>query len=132
MEDLKKAFIVDEKAYEKEKIPEQIKKVLKYGKVTKEGRVLLEKNNLTIRDNLKIILIARFLASKLDESIREDITIDEIVASMGTDNKESLITRMKEIVDEGVAKRLASGVYVIVPFFVDTILDKFDKKMKNE
>ena len=131
MEDLKKAFIVDEKAYEKEKIPQQIRKVLKYCKVSKNGNVLLEKNNFTIRDNLKIILIARFLASKLDESIKEEINIDEIVASMRTNNKESLITRMKEIVDEGIAKRLSSGVYVIVPFFIDGILDKFDKKTKD-
>jgi len=131
MEDLKKAFIVDEKAYEKEKIPEQIRKVLKYCKVAKDGKVLLEKNNFTIKENLRIILIARFLASKLDESIKEDINIDEIVACMGGNQKDSLVTRMKEIVDEGIAKRLANGVYVIVPFYIDTILDKFDKKTKN-
>ena len=45
MEDLKKLFIVDQKEYEKEKIPEQIKKVLRYCKVAKEGKVIIEKNN---------------------------------------------------------------------------------------
>jgi len=131
MEDLKKQFIVDQKAYEKEKIPEQIRKVLKYCKVSKEGRVLMEKNNFNLRENLKIILVARFLASKLDEGISSEVTIDEIVDSMGSNNKESLVTRMKEIVDEGVATRSSVGVYQIVPFYIDGFFDKLGKKTKD-
>ena len=132
MEDLKNLFIVDEQSYEKEKIPQQIKKVLRYCKVSKNGKVLLEKNKFSIRENLKIILVARFLANKLDGEISQEVSIDEIVASMGTNNKESLVTRMKEVVDENVAKRVSAGTYVIIPFYIDPFLDKLEKKTKNE
>lgn len=132
MEDLKKAFIVDERQYEKEKIPEQVRKVLRYCKVSKEGKVLLEKNNFTLRESLKLILTARFLASKLDGEISEEVSIDELVASMNSSNKESLVTRMKEIVDEGHAKRVSAGAYKIIPFYIDGILDKLNKKGKND
>jgi vacuolar-type H+-ATPase subunit F/Vma7 len=132
MEDLKNSFIVDENEFTKEKIPQQIKSILRYCKVSKDGKVLLEKNNFTLRENLKIILVARFLANKLDESISSEVSIDEIVASMGTNNKESLTTRMKEVVDENVAKRVSSGTYLIIPFYIESILEKLEKKTKNE
>lgn len=131
MDELKKQFIVDEKEYSKEKIPEQIRKVLRYCKVSKEGKVLLEKNNFGLRDNLKLILIARFLASKVDESISSEMTIDEIFASVGSGNKESMITRMKEIIDEHAATRSGKGIYQIVPFYIDVILEKLEGKSKD-
>lgn len=131
MEDLKKKFIVDEKVYEKEKIPEQINRILKYCKITKEGIVIIEKNSFTLKENIALILIARFLANKLDENIPSEMGIEEIVASMKTNNRDSLITRTKELVDDNLAKRTSKGRHQIVPFYVDSILDKLDKKEKE-
>ena len=131
MENLRKSFIVDEKQYERERIPSQVRRVLRYCKVSKEGKVLLEKNSFTHRDNLKLILVARFLASKLDPSIKEEVSIDELLSSMGKNNRDSLITRMKEIVDAGIAKRPSQGLYSIIPYYVDSILDKLDTKTRR-
>ena len=55
MEDLKKHLIIDEKEYEKERIPDLIRKILRYGKVTTEGKVILEKSNFTLRKKINRI-----------------------------------------------------------------------------
>jgi hypothetical protein len=128
MEDLKKEFIIDKDNYEKERIPELVKKILRYCKITNEGQVMFEEKDLILKDKIKLILIARFLANKLDKNIPEEVSIDEILISIGSGNRDSLITRTKEVIDEGVAKRNSKGKYSILPFYVKQILDKLEKK----
>ncbi|MFA7708261.1 MAG: hypothetical protein WCX73_04895, partial [Candidatus Pacearchaeota archaeon] len=84
MEDLKKEFIIDKDNYEKERIPELVKKILRYCKITNEGQVMFEEKDLILKDKIKLILIARFLANKLDKNIPEEVSIDEILISIGS------------------------------------------------
>ena len=131
MEELIKEFIVDKDKYEKEKIPELVRRILRYCKITTEGQVLFENDGMTLRDKVKLVLVARFLASKLSDNISEEVSVDELLFSIGSNNKDSLATRAKEAVDQGVAKRNSPGKYSIIPFYIEVILDKLDKKLQT-
>ena len=131
MDELIKEFIVDKNKYEKEKIPELIRRILRYCKITTEGQVLFESDGMTLRDKVKLVLVARFLASKLSDGISEEVSADELLVSISSNNKDSLSARAKEVVDQGVAKRNSRGKYSIIPFYIETILDKLDRKSQE-
>ena len=77
LEDIGKQFIMDEDA-EHEDIKELISRALNFCKIDKRGYVRLEKTvqKATVKDKIMLILIARHLASMLQEKLGHESTID--------------------------------------------------------
>lgn len=127
LEDLKKRFIVDKSKYEEEKLPFFIEKVLIFCKVDSEGVVYLERQNLPLRDKILISLIGRFLASKLDNSIKAELTGDEIATILGED-KAVIFARLNDLLNSKIISRLEKGTYSIIPLYTERILLELESK----
>ena len=130
LENLKKKFLVNKKEYEKEKLPILIEKALRYCKVDENGLVAIENSKFKNSDKIKIILIARFLANKLDQKILANINIDEISSSSGIINKNILYARISELIKQKICFK-KNNKYEIYPYQVNLLLDKIDLKYEE-
>jgi len=81
-----------------------------YCAVDKTGRVELRGVDLSGRQQIKLVLAARLVAHKLDESISEELDADGLSGSTGLP-KNQAAARAKECVDDGFAERGARGNY---------------------
>ena len=135
LEELKSKWIIDEKRFDERKIRQYIKRLLNYCKITKKGEVdLTEKSEkFSLIDKVKLALTARFVASKLDNSISETVSAKEISKFFLVD-KLQVVARLKEAIDEKFAFRDKKGVYKLNPSRLDAFLDNLEKKYgeKNE
>ena len=130
IEDLKKRFIVDKSKYEEEKLPFLIEKALTYCKVDSEGVVYLERHNLPLRDKILVSLIGRFLASKLDSSIKPELTGEEIATMLGED-KAVVFARLNDILNSRIISRLEKGTYSIIPLYIERTLMELESKYNS-
>lgn len=127
LEELKKAFIINKEEYEKQKLPDYIKRTLKYCKINSEGGVHIENFSLTIRDKIAISLTARFLANQLQSTINPEISGDELSTFLDVE-KPVIYARLKDLCDIKMIKRLEKGTYQIVPYYIESLLDELDAK----
>jgi len=130
LDELKKMFIIDRGKYEKEKLPEFIKRTLVYCKVDSEGRIYIEGFDLTIRDKIIISLIARFLANKMDPSIKSEMSGEEISTILDAD-KPVIFARLKDLSDIRVITKLDKGIYEIIPYCIEKLLNEIDNKYQS-
>ncbi|MBI3032637.1 hypothetical protein HYY69_04125 [Candidatus Woesearchaeota archaeon] len=131
LENLKKKFIIDKSKYEEERLPLLIQKALTYCKVDSDGNVYLEKQNIPLRDKIILSLIGRFLASKLDPTIKPELTGDEI-ATMLCEDKPVVFARLKDILDLKIISRLEKGTYLVMPLHIEKILSELDSKYNSD
>lgn len=129
-QDLKKNFIVDEQYYEKEKMPELIKSFSKFCKVGTGGKIYIGYSNLTTRERIKLVFVARLLANKLEKSIAAQMNVDEVVDSANVP-REQVIARLSEFASEGFLSKINKGVYVATPFYIELFLEELNKKYKG-
>ena len=122
-EKIKKDFIVDQNAYDIENVPEQIKRLLNFAKVGTGGKVFIESHNLTSDAQLRVVLIARFLANKLQEEIKQEVSIEELSQYTHLD-KDQVRARMSAIVREKFAERKGKGVFVVLPFRIKKFMEE--------
>lgn len=127
LEELKKSFIIDRGKYEKEKLPDFIKRTLKYCKMNSEGGIHIENFSLTIRDKIAISLVARFLANKLEPTIKSEMSGEELSTILDIE-KPGIFARLKELTDIKMVTRLDKGTYEIVPYYIETLLNEMDSK----
>jgi len=132
IEDLKKKFIVNKKEYEKEKLPSLVEKALKYCKVDETGLITIENPNLKNTDKIKIVLIARFLANKLDQKIPSNVNVDELSASTGISDKNIIYARISELIKQKICFKNKNKSYELHPYQASILLDKVDKKYRGE
>jgi hypothetical protein len=125
LEKLRNEFIVDQNKYAIDDIPEQVKKLLRFVKVGSEGKVFIEKRDMSPDVRLKLILVARFLASKLQNEIKADISIEELSQYSYLD-KDQVRARMSKIVGEKFANREKRGVFSVLPFKIRKFIDELD------
>lgn len=133
LDEIKNAFIVDQDVYSKEKLPGLVKRTLVFCKVDKTGRVLFESiaNKLTNADKMRLVLLCRFLANKLNKNINASVAAKEISDFSGI-SKDVVFARAKELIDQNDAKSEGSGKYVLLSHRVDQILDGLEKKMSKK
>jgi len=127
IESLKKRFIVNRKEYEKERLPEYIEKILKFCKIDEDGIVHFENDKLNNTEKIKLVLLARFIANKLNGKIKTTVSLNEIAKSTSLESKR-VSARLKEILDGNIASRLSKNSYSIYPYKIDEILDKLINK----
>lgn len=121
IEELKEQFLVDGEIQE-ERLAQLVSKALGHCVVHKNGTVELKRKSLSGRDQVKLVLSARLLASKLEESFSSDVTVEEIAESTGLP-KNQVAARAKECLDERFAERSIRGSYKARSLKVEEFLD---------
>jgi len=123
LEELKKSFIIDEESFEDNKIETLIGKINQICQVDKKGHVKFLRENLGDKDKIKYILVARFLANKLDSEITKEITNEEFERILNK-SKEQVRARLSDVRNEkqNPMKDLNKNTHEIKPLFVHKIL----------
>lgn len=121
LDELKKKFIVSDDIL-KSRIESLIEKALSHCAVTKNGLVHIADNRLPARDKIKLVLVARALASQLDPQFSAEVSVSDLVRSTGIEPKQ-LSARINEVVKERFASTTARGVYTANPQKIEAYLD---------
>ena len=122
---LRGEFLVDDEV-STEKLSTMIENLLPHCVVSKKGKVEIKRADLSGRQLVKLVLVARMAAHKLDESVGDAVDADEIAESTGLP-KNQASARAKECFDEGFAERGARGSYRARPRKVDAFLSELAK-----
>ena len=125
IDELKEQFLVDGEV-QKERLAQLVRKALEHCVVHKNGAVELKHKSLAGKDQVKLVLSARLLASKLEESLSGDVTVEEIAESTGLP-KNQVAARAKECLDERFAERSTRGSYKARSLKVEEFLDTLSK-----
>jgi len=127
IEALKREFIIT-KEEEEERLKEILKKIVKFVKVTEEGAIVFEIKDLAGIDRIGLALAARYVAGKLVENIRQEVSLDELSQITGLKEKVAS-ARVKDLAKEGLVERLGRGLYRARGLFaVEKIIEKVTEK----
>jgi hypothetical protein len=88
----------------------EISRALPHCVVDKKGFVHIKDHNRPGRDQVKLVLAGRLLASKLDDAVISDVTVEQLAEYTGLP-KNQAAARAKECLDEKFAERSARGSY---------------------
>ncbi len=125
IEELKKEFIVDEDAL-KTRLEPIISKAMVHCKIDKRGQVLLLNPLLSSKEQLKLILAARAIASQLESSIAAEVTTEEIRKFSGLP-QDQVRARGKDAIAEKFAQSASRGVYRAFAHKIEDFLDSLPK-----
>jgi hypothetical protein len=121
LNELKEKFLVNDE-FRSERLESLILKALPHCVVQKNGIVEIKRLGLSGKDQVKLVLAARLIASKLDESVTEDVTAEQLAEYTGLP-KNQAAARAKECFDERYAARCARGSYKARPLKAEEFLD---------
>ena len=130
IDDLRRQFLVDEDLDE-ERLAALIKKLLPICVVNKKGVVQIKRSGLPGRDLVKIVLVARLVAHKLDESIPDELDAAALAANTGMPRNQ-VAARAKEVVDEAFAERTTRGNYRASLWKVNEFLEELTKQERGK
>ena len=120
-EDLKKKFIVDE-TYERERLKNDVERLLRHCRITRQGRVIITSGKLTAKEKIGLVISARFIANKLQKSIPENVTAEEL-SKYTYIPKPGVSRRTAELVNEAFVFRPEPATYRANPARIDEFLD---------
>jgi len=127
LEELKRKFIVDEEE-EKKRIEGLLQRILRFARVTKEGFVYFERKNLSQIDRVALVIAARYLGGLLEESISQEVNLEEITIMTGV-SKRVASARVADLSKEGLVDNVSRGRYRARGLFaVEKILDLLERK----
>jgi hypothetical protein len=124
MEELKKKFIVEEKLDEK-RIGNFVERTLPFCKVTKDGMIIIEIKGLKALEKVKLALVARFLANKLDNSIPAEISNGELSTSLSIP-EDQIRARMAELGEEKFATQVKRGLHQANPLQIERVIEELE------
>ncbi|MEK6937181.1 MAG: phage head-tail connector protein [Nanoarchaeota archaeon] len=140
LQNLKNKFLIDEDA-ELENIEHLIDRFSEFVKVDLGGHVVFKdknlRSNLTIPEKILVVIAARFLASKLQEKLKGEVTISptvdagEITKFINV-QKTVVAARLKELKDERKILSPRTGVFSIAPYNIDSIIIRLEEKNKEK
>jgi hypothetical protein len=130
LDDLKGKFLVED-ATRNEKLEELIQKALPYCVVRKNGSVQLKRSDLSGKQQVKLVLIARLIGSRLDEAVTGDVLVEQISEYTGLP-KDQAAARAKECLDERFAERSSRGSYKARPLKVEAFLDGLARQKSSQ
>ena len=121
LEELKGQFLVDDDVPNK-KLEQLVQKAIPHCIVRKNGSVELRRSDLSGKQQVKLALSARLLASKLDETVVGDVTVEQLAEYTGLP-KDQAAARAKECLDERFAERAGRGSYKARPLKIEEFLN---------
>jgi len=126
MEDLKAKFIISENIDEK-RIEDFVIRLSQFCKVSKSGGIIIERAELTNIEKIKVSLVARYLANRLDSEISPEVNSEELSNSLMI-SKDQVLARLKEFRDEKFAFRVTKGIYKVNPLQIESFLSSLENK----
>jgi hypothetical protein len=121
LDDLRSQFVVDDDV-RSEKLEALIQRALPQCVVRKNGSVEIKRSDLTGKQTVKLVLAARLLASKLEESVVGEVTVEQMSEYTGLP-KDQAAARCKECLDERFAERSTRGTYRARMLKIEEFLD---------
>lgn len=106
---LKEQFLVEDDV-KAERLGQLIQKLLPHCVVGKNGRVELKSTDLSAKQQVKLLLAARLVASKLEPSVSGEVSAEEISEYTGLP-KNQAIARARDCIGDKFAERAARGSY---------------------
>lgn len=110
LDKLKEQFLVDNDDFRAERLEQLIRKALPHCIVDRKGAVHLKGPDRSGKDQVKLVLVGRLVASKLDEAVSCEVTVEQLAEYTGLP-KNQAAARAKECLDEKFAERSARGSY---------------------
>lgn len=129
MEELKKKFIVEEKLDEK-RITNYVERILPFCKISKDGMVIVETKGLKALQQVKLALVARFLANYLDKNISTGISNGELSNSLSI-AEDQIAARMKELREDKFAISVKRGVHQVNPLQIERFILELESSHKK-
>lgn len=122
LDELGKQFLVDDEV-RNERLEQLLKKALPHCVVDTKGTVHLKNLNLSGREQVKLVLAGRLIASKLPgAAVSNEVTVEQMAEYTGLP-KNQATARAKECLDEKFAERSARGSYRARVHKVEQFLD---------
>lgn len=115
-----------------ERVAQLVQKLLPYCVVRKDGTVDIRAGNLPSRSQVKLVLAARLVASRLKASeVKEEVSVEQISEYTGLP-KNQASARAKECVDERFADRSGRGSYRARQHKLDAFLSTLSESPELE
>ena len=122
LDELKKQFLVDDEVVT-EKLEQLLRKVLPHCVVDKKGAVHLKSSALSGKEQIRLVLAGRLIASKLDPEVSGEVTVDQLHEYTGLP-KNQAAARAKECIDDKFAERSVRGSYRARMHKLEQFLDR--------
>jgi hypothetical protein len=129
IEELKKKFIVDDDVL-KNRLEEITTKALEHCVLDKKGNVHLNNPKLNAKEKLSVILAARAIASQMDSTIKNEVSVDELCVNSGLPRNQ-VHARAADLIKDKSVTSPKTGFYAAVPHKVETMLDSVPKPSKK-
>jgi len=130
MEELKKKFIVEEKLDEK-RVTNYIERILPFCKISKDGLVIIEAKGLVALQQVKLALVARFLANHLDKNIPTEMSNGELSTSLSIP-EDQIAARMKELREDKFAISVKRGLHQVNPLQIERFIAELESTCKKK
>jgi hypothetical protein len=109
LEELKEQFLVDDEI-RTDRLEQLVRKALPHCVVDKKGAVHIKDVGRSGKEQVKLALAGRLVASKLDEAVSGEVTVEQLAEYTGLP-KNQAAARAKECLDEKFADRSSRGSY---------------------
>jgi len=125
-----KEIFFEDIEFEPKELYEIVKKCANFCTMNpKTGEVLLKRIDLTGKDRVALVAIARFLGNQLDSNVSPTVTVEE-VSKYAMLDKDTTTARLSELTKEGLLVREGGGVYKVRSFatlrkFIQDVEAKF-------
>lgn len=126
--ELKKMFIVGKEEYEMSKLENHIKLISRYCKIDDQGDAHIESDKLNNKEKIKLVLVARFLANKLEKNIPEEVPVEAVAKAVHIDEHQAR-ARLSDLTSEAFARQVNRGVYMVLPHKIDYFIDFLQSKI---
>ncbi len=129
MEELKKKFIVEEKLDDK-RVASYIERILPFCKISRDGLIIMEAKKLTTLQQVKLALIARYLANYLEASIPSEASNSELSNSLNIP-EDQIAARLKELRESKFAVSTKKGVHQANPLQIEKFIGEIETQKKE-
>jgi hypothetical protein len=129
IEDLKREFILEGDA-QRVRLEPIISKAMAHCKVDKQGQVLLLNPQLSAKQQVKLILAARAIASQLEPLISAEVTTEEIRKFSGLP-PDQVRARGRDAIAEKFAQSASRGTYRAFSHKIEDFLDSLAKSARG-
>ncbi|MEM2876037.1 MAG: helix-turn-helix domain-containing protein [Candidatus Bathyarchaeia archaeon] len=96
-----------------------------------EVLILPPRGEMSDKEHILLILLKRYLESKLSLEDEDQLTMKEIVSQSG-ESKNTVSGRLSELVSEGMVKRVERGKYRVTPLGIKYLIDNVVPDLRVE
>lgn len=131
LEEVRKSLIKDEESFEEKELIELGRKINKICELDRKGGVFFKRDRLGDKDKIKFILVARFIARKIEDFFADKPEKERISPCIKKEEIETILkksrdqirARLSDLRKDGFIENIDRDSYQIKPRFVHKILE---------